>query len=72
VLAPYILTVLIERPDRLVYLSSGWQGAQAYAESKLYDVLLAASLDAGRRFGPMRSNPARCRRVWVVPVRRMT
>ena len=23
VLAPYILTVLIERPDRLVYLSSG-------------------------------------------------
>jgi NAD(P)-dependent dehydrogenase (short-subunit alcohol dehydrogenase family) len=59
VLAPYVLTTLIERPDRLVYLSSGmhhgaeanlgdilwtrrrWQGAQAYAESKLYDVLLA-------------------------------
>lgn len=59
VLAPYVLTALIERPDRLVYMSSGmhhrveadlddllwtkrgWQGAQAYAESKLYDVLLA-------------------------------
>jgi len=59
VLAPYVLTALIERPDRLVYLSSGmhhgaepdfddllwrkrrWQGAQAYAESKLYDAMLA-------------------------------
>jgi NAD(P)-dependent dehydrogenase (short-subunit alcohol dehydrogenase family) len=59
VLAPYVLTALIKRPDRLIYLSSGmhhgveanfddllwskrrWQGAQAYAESKLYDVILA-------------------------------
>src|SRR6185295_5148549 len=59
VLAPYLLTALIERPDRLVYLSSGmhhgvaanfddllwhkrrWQGSQAYAESKLYDTVLA-------------------------------
>jgi len=59
VLAPYVLTSLIGRPDRLVYLSSGmhhgvvpdcddllwtrrpWQGAQAYAESKFYDVVLA-------------------------------
>lgn len=59
VLAPYILTALIRRPDRLVYLSSGmhrgahadlsdidwtqrrWSGADAYAESKLLDVLLA-------------------------------
>ena len=58
-LAPYMLTALIEKPRRLVYLSSGmhhgahlnlddltwtkrrWQGAQAYAESKLHDVLLA-------------------------------
>jgi NAD(P)-dependent dehydrogenase (short-subunit alcohol dehydrogenase family) len=58
-LAPYVLTALIERPKRLVYLSSGmhrgadanvddlawkkrsWAGAQAYAESKLHDVLLA-------------------------------
>jgi NAD(P)-dependent dehydrogenase (short-subunit alcohol dehydrogenase family) len=59
VLAPYVLTALIERPDRLVYLSSGmhhgvvadlddlawtrrrWSGSTAYAESKLYDVVLA-------------------------------
>ena len=59
VLAPYVLTSLMGRPDRLVYLSSGmhhgvepdlddllwsrrrWQGAQAYAESKFYDVVLA-------------------------------
>ena len=59
VLAPYVLTALIAKPDRLVYLSSGlhrtasarlddlawseraWNGAEAYAESKLYDALLA-------------------------------
>jgi NAD(P)-dependent dehydrogenase (short-subunit alcohol dehydrogenase family) len=59
VAAPYILTALIERPKRLVYLSSGmhahadahlddilwrkrrWDGSSAYAESKLYDVMLA-------------------------------
>jgi NAD(P)-dependent dehydrogenase (short-subunit alcohol dehydrogenase family) len=59
VLAPYLLTALMEPPDRLVYLSSGmarggdpelddpqwtrtrWNGSQAYADSKLYDVLLA-------------------------------
>ena len=59
VLAPYLLTGLIERPDRLVYLSSGmhrggnpdlddpqwtrrrWNGAQAYSDSKLFDVVLA-------------------------------
>ncbi|MGK9169920.1 SDR family NAD(P)-dependent oxidoreductase [Inquilinus limosus] len=58
-LAAYVLTALIERPKRLVYLSSGmhqhadahlddilwrkrrWNGAEAYAESKLHDVLLA-------------------------------
>ena len=58
-LAPYILTALIERPKRLIYLSSGmharahahlddilwrkrrWDGSSAYAESKLYDVMLA-------------------------------
>jgi NAD(P)-dependent dehydrogenase (short-subunit alcohol dehydrogenase family) len=58
-LAPYLLTALIERPDRLVYLSSGlhrggeglladidwtvraWDGAKAYAESKLQVVALA-------------------------------
>jgi NAD(P)-dependent dehydrogenase (short-subunit alcohol dehydrogenase family) len=58
-LAPYILSALIQRPKRLVYLSSGmhrdaeanltdltwsrrpWDGASAYAESKLHDVILA-------------------------------
>jgi NAD(P)-dependent dehydrogenase (short-subunit alcohol dehydrogenase family) len=58
-LAPYILTMRIERPKRLVYVSSGmhrgaeanladltwrerrWDGSSAYAESKLYDVILA-------------------------------
>ena len=58
-LSAYILTALIERPKRLVYLSSGmhhdavanledlawtrrrWSGSTAYAESKLYDVVLA-------------------------------
>jgi NAD(P)-dependent dehydrogenase (short-subunit alcohol dehydrogenase family) len=59
VLAPYVLTALVERPGRLVYLSSGmhrggdpsledlawnrrrWDGAAAYSDSKLCDVLLA-------------------------------
>lgn len=59
VLAPYILTALMHRPKRLVYLSSGmhlrgdpsledpqwetrrWDGAQAYSDTKLHDVLLA-------------------------------
>jgi NAD(P)-dependent dehydrogenase (short-subunit alcohol dehydrogenase family) len=72
VLAPYMLTALIDQPHRLVYLSSGmhhgaeanlgdmlwtrrrWQGAQAYAESKLYDVLLAFAV--ARRWPKVRSN----------------
>ncbi len=62
VLAPYVLTALVERPDRLVYLSSGmhhaarpmlddvlwerrpWRGADAYAESKLHDAVLARAV----------------------------
>ena len=58
-LAPYVLTSLMTRPDRLVYLTSGmhrggdadlsdltwerrrWSGAQAYSDSKLYDLILA-------------------------------
>jgi NAD(P)-dependent dehydrogenase (short-subunit alcohol dehydrogenase family) len=58
-LAPFILTMRIKRPQRLIYLSSGmhrgadadltdlawsarrWNGSSAYAESKLYDVILA-------------------------------
>jgi NAD(P)-dependent dehydrogenase (short-subunit alcohol dehydrogenase family) len=59
VLAPYVLTARMHKPDRLVYLSSGmhtggdpslddpqwsgrrWNGSQAYADTKLHDVLLA-------------------------------
>jgi NAD(P)-dependent dehydrogenase (short-subunit alcohol dehydrogenase family) len=59
VLAPYLLTALMIRPGRIVYVSSGmhnsgdahlddaqwvkrqWNGSQAYADSKLFDVMLA-------------------------------
>lgn len=59
VVAPYLLTALMHRPARLVYLTSGresdgvadltdpnwerrpWNGAQAYCDSKLFDVVLA-------------------------------
>ena len=72
VLAPYVLTALIERPDRLIYVSSGmhqgvrprmddllwttrsWNGASAYAESKLCDVLLAFAV--ARRWENVLSN----------------
>src|SRR5580700_11077737 len=71
-LAPYILTALIERPKRLVYLSSllhrganasledltwterPWHGTDAYAESKLHDVLLAFAV--ARRWPDVLSN----------------
>ncbi|MFJ3222791.1 SDR family NAD(P)-dependent oxidoreductase [Streptomyces sp. NPDC086783] len=59
VIAPYLLTALLEGPRRLVYLSSGshfsgrpvldgvdWPGASAgsYADSKLYVTTLAAAV----------------------------
>ncbi len=71
-LAPYILTALIRRPRRLMYLSSGlhqsgdaslndllwekrrWQGQQAYADTKLHDVLLAFAV--ARRWKDVFSN----------------
>jgi NAD(P)-dependent dehydrogenase (short-subunit alcohol dehydrogenase family) len=71
-LAPYILTALIKRPKRLVYVSSGlhrsgdtslkdlawehrpWQGQQAYADTKLHDVLLAFAV--ARRWPDVFSN----------------
>ena len=61
-LAPYLLTALIEPPQRLIYLTSGlhqggdpdlsdlqsrrrrWSGPQAYANSKLFDVVLAFAI----------------------------
>ena len=72
VLAPYLLTALMTKPHRLVYLSSGmarggdfgmsdpqwadrrWNGAQAYSDSKLFDVLLAFGV--ARRWPHVRSN----------------
>jgi NAD(P)-dependent dehydrogenase (short-subunit alcohol dehydrogenase family) len=72
VIAPYVLTALMEPPTRLVYLSSGmhrmvqanladvtwekrtWAGSTAYAESKLYDVLLAFAI--ARRWRDVLSN----------------
>lgn len=72
VLAPYVLTALMRKPDRLVYLSSGmhtggdpslddlqwaarrWNGSQAYADTKLHDVLLAFGV--ARRWPDVLSN----------------
>lgn len=72
VMASYVLTALIERPPRLVYISSRihhsadpnlgdilwknrtWLSTQAYAESKLYDVLLAFAI--ARRWPSVCSN----------------
>jgi NAD(P)-dependent dehydrogenase (short-subunit alcohol dehydrogenase family) len=72
VLAPYLLTALMIRPARLVYLSSGmhhggdpsvddlqwrerrWSGAQAYADSKLFDLVLACAV--ARRWPAVLSN----------------
>jgi NAD(P)-dependent dehydrogenase (short-subunit alcohol dehydrogenase family) len=72
VIAPYVLTALLERPARLIYLSSGmhhrvqanlsditwekraWIGSTAYAESKLYDAILAFAI--ARRWPDVFSN----------------
>jgi NAD(P)-dependent dehydrogenase (short-subunit alcohol dehydrogenase family) len=71
-LASYILTALIHKPTRLVYLGSGmhrsgdatlrdlewkrrgWDGSQAYADSKLHDVILAFAI--ARRWPDVLSN----------------
>src|SRR5712691_2893908 len=71
-LAPYLLTALIEGPQRLIYLTSGlhqsgdpdlrdlqwrqqrWSGSQAYANSKLFDVILAFAV--ARLWPHVRSN----------------
>jgi NAD(P)-dependent dehydrogenase (short-subunit alcohol dehydrogenase family) len=62
VLSAYVLSALIDRPGRLVYLASGmhrsgtphlddvgwtkrrWNGAQAYSDTKLFDVALAFAM----------------------------
>lgn len=74
VLAPYLLTALLPRPARLVYLTSGlhrggstdlddlrwerrrWSSSQAYADSKLWDVVLAFAV--ARRWPDVASNTA--------------
>src|SRR3978361_1106215 len=60
VVAPYLLTALVERPARLVYLSSGlhaggtarltqtdWTSGSSYSDSKLYATTLAAAVARG-------------------------
>jgi NAD(P)-dependent dehydrogenase (short-subunit alcohol dehydrogenase family) len=72
VLAPYVLTALMHKPDRLIYLTSGlhtggdpslndlqwserrWNPSQAYADTKLHDLLLAFSV--ARHWPEVRSN----------------
>lgn len=64
VVAPYLLTALMERPDRLVYLSSGMHrsgradlGAlesPSYGDTKLADAALAAAI--ARRWPQVLSN----------------
>ena len=71
-LAPYLLTALIDGPQRLIYLTSGlhasgdpqvddlkrrqqrWDGSLAYANSKLFDVVLAFAV--ARLWPQVRSN----------------
>ena len=51
-LAPYILTALMERPKRLIYLSSGmhlsgqgqWTDKPSYSDTKLHVLMLAKAL----------------------------
>ena len=67
-LAPYILTCLIQRPGRLIYLSSGMHlqgdpglrdfsqdtGRYSYSDSKLHDVIL--SMAVARKWPEVYSN----------------
>ena len=67
-LAPYILTCLIQRPERLIYLSSGMHsqgdpglrglsqdtGRYSYSDSKLHDVIL--SMAVARKWPGVYSN----------------
>lgn len=72
VLAPYLITAALPRPQRLVFLTSGlqsrgevhlddlqferrrWDGMEAYADSKLLDVVLAFAV--ARRWPDVVSN----------------
>lgn len=67
ILAPYVLTCLIDKPSRLIYLSSGMhlsgspnldslakKGRISYSDSKLHMVMLAKAV--GRKFPKIHSN----------------
>lgn len=67
VVAPYLLTALVTRPERLVYLSSAmhmggraklegidWSGGGSYSDSKLFVTTLAAAV--ARRWPEVHSN----------------
>ncbi|MDT7580219.1 MAG: hypothetical protein QOK35_1483 [Pseudonocardiales bacterium] len=86
VVAPYLLTALIARPSRLVYLSSGMHrggradvtgiekgGRCSYSDSKLLVTTVAMAV---ARCGPtcsaMWSTPVGYRRGWAGPVRPTT
>jgi NAD(P)-dependent dehydrogenase (short-subunit alcohol dehydrogenase family) len=82
-LAPYILTCLIQRPKRLIYMSSNLhvhgdpalkrmtqgKGGASYADSKLHDIILCMAV---ARLGPgfMRTQwiPAGFPPKWAVPM----
>lgn len=86
VIAPYLLTCLMQRPERLIYLSSDLHlsgranldafqrgfGRASYSDSKLYVVMLcmAAARASGRCLYPTPSIRAGCPRKWVSPARR--
>src|SRR4029077_5916501 len=52
--------------DDIEWIQRRWRGAEAYAESKLHDVLLALPwLGDGPTFYPTRWSPAGCRPRWA-------
>jgi len=61
-LAPYILTALMHRPKRLIYLSSGmhlsghaqWTDRPSYSDTKLYVLMLAKAL--ARKWPEVKAN----------------
>jgi hypothetical protein len=85
IVAPYLLTALIDRPQRLIYLSSGahrsgrasldgidWSGRTtgSYSDSKLFVTTLAVAVARYGRMSPATpSTRAGCPRRWADPVR---
>jgi hypothetical protein len=83
VVAPYVLTALIHRPQRLVSISSSmhrsgrasltsidWSGNRttgSYSDSKLFVTTLAAAPEYGQRCSATRWTPAGYPRRWAAP-----